>query len=124
MEAKIQIHFAIQFLILLSHLPSPVEVEANRGLPGLRRGRPSPRRGPRRGERAAGFFLGGIGFLKLQKSGMVQRKNMRNVGLVKSFQTHTYLQNWQNMRLKALADIYTMHSFAPVSNLKIFVKNC
>ena len=29
-----------------------------------------------------------------------------------------------NMRLKALAEIYTMHSFAPFSNLKIFVKNC
>ena len=29
-----------------------------------------------------------------------------------------------NMRLKALAEIYTMHSFAPLSNLKIFVKNC
>ena len=29
-----------------------------------------------------------------------------------------------NMRWKALAEIYTMHSFAPVSNLKIFVKNC
>ena len=28
----------------------------------------------------------------------------------------------QNMRWKALAEIYTMHSFAPVSNLKIFVK--
>ena len=28
------------------------------------------------------------------------------------------------MRLKALAEIYTMHSFAPVSNLKIFVKIC
>ena len=27
----------------------------------------------------------------------------------------------QNMRWKALAEIYTMHSFAPVSNLKIFV---
>ena len=30
----------------------------------------------------------------------------------------------QNMRRKALAKIYTMHSFAPVSNLKIFVKIC
>ena len=30
----------------------------------------------------------------------------------------------QNMRWKALAEIYLMHSFAPVSNLKIFVKNC
>ena len=30
----------------------------------------------------------------------------------------------QNMRWKALAEIYTMHSFAPVSNLKIFVKIC
>ena len=29
-----------------------------------------------------------------------------------------------NTRWKALAEIYTMHSFAPVSNLKIFVKNC
>ena len=29
-----------------------------------------------------------------------------------------------DMRWKALAEIYTMHSFAPVSNLKIFVKNC
>ena len=29
-----------------------------------------------------------------------------------------------NMRWKALAEIYTMHSFAPLSNLKIFVKNC
>ena len=28
------------------------------------------------------------------------------------------------MRWKALAEIYTMHSFAPVSNLKIFVKIC
>ena len=28
-----------------------------------------------------------------------------------------------NMRWKALAEIYTMHSFAPLSNLKIFVKN-
>ena len=27
----------------------------------------------------------------------------------------------QNMRWKALAEIYTMHSFAPVSNLKMFV---
>ena len=26
-------------------------------------------------------------------------------------------------RWKALAEIYTMHSFAPLSNLKIFVKN-
>ena len=30
----------------------------------------------------------------------------------------------QNMRWKALAEIYTMHSFAPVSNLNIFVKIC
>ena len=30
----------------------------------------------------------------------------------------------QNMRWKALAEIYTMHSFAPVSNLKIFVNIC
>ena len=30
----------------------------------------------------------------------------------------------QNMRWKDLAEIYTMHSFAPVSNLKIFVKIC
>ena len=29
-----------------------------------------------------------------------------------------------NMRWKALAEIYTMHSFAPLANLKIFVKNC
>ena len=29
-----------------------------------------------------------------------------------------------NTRWKALAEIYTMHSFAPLSNLKIFVKNC
>ena len=28
------------------------------------------------------------------------------------------------MRWKALAEIYTMHYFAPVSNLKIFVKIC
>ena len=28
-----------------------------------------------------------------------------------------------NMRLKAVAEIYTMHSFAPFSMLKIFVKN-
>ena len=27
-------------------------------------------------------------------------------------------------RWKALAEIYTMHSFAPFSNRKIFVKNC
>ena len=33
-------------------------------------------------------------------------------------------QNLQvNTRWKALAEIYTMHSFAPLSNLKIFVKN-
>ena len=30
----------------------------------------------------------------------------------------------QNMRWRALAEIYTMHSFAPVSNIKIFVKIC
>jgi len=29
-----------------------------------------------------------------------------------------------NTRWKALAEIYTMHSFAPLSNLKISVKNC
>ena len=29
----------------------------------------------------------------------------------------------QNMRWKALTEIYTMHSFAPVTNLKIFVKS-
>ena len=29
-----------------------------------------------------------------------------------------------NTRWKALAEIYTMHSFAPFSNRKIFVKNC
>ena len=29
-----------------------------------------------------------------------------------------------NMCWKALAEIYTMHSFAPFSNRKIFVKNC
>ena len=29
-----------------------------------------------------------------------------------------------NTRWKALAEIYTMHSFAPFSNLKFFVKNC
>ena len=29
----------------------------------------------------------------------------------------------QNMRCKALAEIYTMHSFAPFSNLIFFVKN-
>ena len=29
-----------------------------------------------------------------------------------------------NTRWKALAEIYTMHSFAPFFNLKIFVKNC
>ena len=28
-----------------------------------------------------------------------------------------------NMRWKALAEFYTMHSFAPFSMLKIFVKN-
>ena len=28
------------------------------------------------------------------------------------------------MEREALAEIYTMHSFAPFSNLKIFVKNC
>ena len=28
-----------------------------------------------------------------------------------------------NNRLKALAEIYTMHSFAPFSNLNFFVKN-
>ena len=28
----------------------------------------------------------------------------------------------ENMRWKALAEIYAMHSFAPFSNLKIFVK--
>ena len=34
-------------------------------------------------------------------------------------------QNLQvNTRWKALAEIYTMHSFAPLSNLKIFVKIC
>ena len=29
-----------------------------------------------------------------------------------------------NMRWKALAEIHTMHSFAPFSTLKIFVRNC
>ena len=29
-----------------------------------------------------------------------------------------------NTRWKALAEIYTMHSFAPFSNLNFFVKNC
>ena len=29
-----------------------------------------------------------------------------------------------NIRWKALAEIYTMHSFAPLSNLKILVDNC
>ena len=29
-----------------------------------------------------------------------------------------------NTRWKALAEIYTMHSFAPFSNRKIFVQNC
>ena len=29
-----------------------------------------------------------------------------------------------NTRWKALAEIYTMHSFAPFSHLKFFVKNC
>ena len=29
-----------------------------------------------------------------------------------------------NTRWKALAEIYTMHSFAPLSNLKNFVNNC
>ena len=29
----------------------------------------------------------------------------------------------ENMRLKALAEIYKMHSFAPFSNLNFFVKN-
>ena len=29
----------------------------------------------------------------------------------------------ENMRLKAFAEIYTMHSFAPFSNLNFFVKN-
>ena len=29
-----------------------------------------------------------------------------------------------NIRWKALAEIYTMHSFAPFSNLNFFVKNC
>ena len=29
-----------------------------------------------------------------------------------------------NMRLKALAEIYTMHSFVPFSNLNFFVKMC
>ena len=29
----------------------------------------------------------------------------------------------ENMRWKALAEIYTMHSFAPFSNLNFFVKN-
>ena len=29
----------------------------------------------------------------------------------------------QNIRWKVLAEVYTMHSFAPVSNLKIFVNN-
>ena len=29
-----------------------------------------------------------------------------------------------NTRWKALAEIYTMHSFAPFSNIKIFVKHC
>ena len=30
---------------------------------------------------------------------------------------------WTNDRSEALAEIYTMHSFAPFSNLKFFVKN-
>ena len=30
----------------------------------------------------------------------------------------------ENVRWKALAEIYTMHSFAPVSHLKIFVQIC
>ena len=30
----------------------------------------------------------------------------------------------ENMRWKALAEIYTIHSFAPFSKLKFFVKNC
>ena len=29
----------------------------------------------------------------------------------------------ENMRWKALAETYTMHSFAPISNLNFFVKN-
>ena len=29
-----------------------------------------------------------------------------------------------NTRRKALAEIYTMHSFAPFSNLNFFVKHC
>ena len=29
-----------------------------------------------------------------------------------------------NTRWKALAEMYTMHSFAPFSNLKIFIKTC
>ena len=34
-------------------------------------------------------------------------------------------QIWKiNTRWKALAEIYIMHSFAPFSNFKIFVKNC
>ena len=30
----------------------------------------------------------------------------------------------ENRRWKALAEIYTMHSFAPFSTLNFFVKNC
>ena len=34
-----------------------------------------------------------------------------------------WTNNRSNTRWKALAEIYTMHSFAPFSNLNFFVKN-
>jgi len=44
---------------------------------------------------------------------------------IKSARSRLYRRRFLqvNTRWKALAEIYTMHSFAPLSNLKIFVKN-
>ena len=45
---------------------------------------------------------------------------------IKSARSRLYRRRFLqvNTRWKALAEIYTMHSFAPLSKLKIFVKNC
>ena len=57
-----------------------------------------------------------------RRAGKLKRARSRLYRSQILFRTSEVLQ--ENMRWKALAEIYKMHSFASFSNLNFFVKNC
>ena len=56
--------------------------------------------------------------------GEVSSPQVRPYELHARYRLHRSQNLQQNMRWKALAEIYPKHSFVPVSNLKILVRNC